>query len=361
MATAQGTFDYKERHDGFARTYFRRVGDRAVSSIGLGTYLGDPDDETDDAYREAIQLALESGVNVVDTAINYRHQRSERVVGEALAESDVPREAVFVATKGGFLPFDGERPDDPGGYIRDEYLDSDILDREDLAHGSHANSPSFVRDQLSRSLDNLDLDTIDLYYVHNPETQLDVRSRDEVYDQLEATFEVLEDRASAGDLRHYGVATWDAFRVPKEHDHYLSLPEIITRARNAAKAAGNTATHFRAVQLPFNVYMADAFTVEAQPGPEGDQSVLWFAQEAGLNVFTSASLAQGQVVDGIPSDVDARLSGETNAQKGLNFARSAPGVTCALTGMADVEHVRENVAAGTYEPLGADSFDAIFE
>ncbi len=114
MATAQGTFDYKERHDGFARTYFRRVGDRAVSSIGLGTYLGDPDDETDDAYREAIQLALESGVNVVDTAINYRHQRSERVVGEALAESDVPREAVFVATKGGFLPFDGDRPDDPG-------------------------------------------------------------------------------------------------------------------------------------------------------------------------------------------------------------------------------------------------------
>lgn len=361
MATAQGTFDYKERHDGFARTYFRRVGDRAVSSVGLGTYLGSPDAETDTDYREAVTLALDSGVNVLDTAINYRHQRSERAIGDALAASAVPREAVFVATKGGFLPFDEDRPDDPGAFVRDEYVDPGIVSSGDLAHGSHAISPSFIRDQLSRSLDNLGLDTIDLYYVHNPETQLDVRSRDAVYDQLQATFEVLERRAAAGDLRHYGVATWDAFRVGRDHDHYLSLPEIITRAREAAKAAGNTATHFRGIQLPFNVYMADAFTVEAQPGPEGDQSVLWFAQEAGLNVFTSASLAQGEVVDGIPADVDARLSGETPAQKGLNFARSAPGVTCALVGMAGVDHVRENVAAGTYEPMGADSFDAVFE
>mgnify|MGYP000182784377 CR=1 FL=1 len=361
MATAQGTFDYKERHDGFARTYFRRVGDRAVSSIGLGTYLGDADDETDAAYREAVELALDSGVNVLDTAINYRHQRSERAIGDAIMSSDVPREALFVATKGGFVPFDGERPENPGAYIRDEYVDPGIVDPDDLAHGSHAISPSFIRDQLSRSLDNLGLDSVDLYYVHNPETQLDVRSRDAVYDQLEDTFEVLERRAAAGDLRHYGVATWDAFRVPADHDHYLSLPEIISRARAAAKAVGNTATHFRAIQVPFNVYMADAFTVEAQPGPDADQSVLWFAQEAGLNVFTSASLGQGDVVDGIPDSVDSRLAGETAAQRGLNFARSAPGVTCALTGMADTTHVRENVTAGTYEPMGADAFDAVFE
>lgn len=361
MATAQGTFDYMARHDTFARTYFRRVGDRAVSSIGLGTYLGDADDATDAAYRDAIELAFASGSNVVDTAINYRHQRSERCIGEAIEASDVPREALFVATKGGFVPFESNRPDDPGGYVRDEYLDPGILNREDLAHGSHAVAPSFLRDQLSRSLDNLGLDTIDLYYVHNPETQLDVRSRDAVYDQLEATFEVLERRVAAGDLRHYGVATWDAFRVPRTHDHYLSIPEIITRARNAAKTAGNTATHFRAIQVPFNVYMADAFTVEAQPGPDGDQSVLWFAQEAGLDVFTSASLGQGEVLEGIPDGVERRLSGDTTAQRGLNFARSAPGVTCALSGMASVEHVRENVAAGTFEPLGADAFDAVFE
>jgi aryl-alcohol dehydrogenase-like predicted oxidoreductase len=362
MATADGTFRYKERFgDDMARTYFRRVRDRAVSSVGLGTYLGDPTDEVDDAYYETITTALESGCNVVDTAINYRNQRSERVVGRALADADVDREEVFVSTKGGFVPFDESRPDDPARFVGDEYVDSGIVDSTDLAHGSHAIAPGYVEDQLDRSLRNLDVDTIDLYYVHNPETQLDERPREAVYDQLEATFERLEGRVAAGDIRHYGVATWDAFRVPQSHEHFLDLGELISRARAAASEVGNTATHFRGIQVPFNVFMADAFTMASQDGPEGDQSVLWYAHEAGLNVFTSASLAQGQVLDGIPDAVDEKLRGDTPAQRGVNFARSAPGVTSALVGTTSPEHVRENVAAGTYEPMGADAFDAVFE
>ena len=362
MATADGTFRYKERFgDGMARTYFRRVGDCAVSSVGLGTYLGEPTDEVDDAYHESVQTALDSGCNVVDTAINYRHQRSERVVGRALADADAERDEVFLATKGGLVGFDGERPENPGEYVTEEYVDAGVATREEFAHGSHCVAPDYIEAQLDRSLSNLGVDSLDLYYVHNPETQLDVRSADALYDQLEATFERLERRAAAGDLSHYGVATWDAFRVPRDHDHYLDLGELISRARAAAKSAGNTATHLRAIQLPFNVYMADAFTQDAQSGPEGDQSVLWFAHEAGLNVFTSASLAQGEVLSGIPGEVDEALAGDTLAQRGLNFARSAPGVTCALAGASNPEHVSENVAAGTFEPLGAGEFDAVFE
>ncbi|MFB6072320.1 MAG: aldo/keto reductase [Halobacterium sp.] len=362
MATADATFQYKERFgEGTARTYFRRVGDRAVSSVGLGTYLGDATDAVDDAYYETVKTAVESGCNVVDTAVNYRNQRSERVVGRALADADVDREAVFVSTKGGFVPFDEDRPENPGEYVQREFVDAGLVDSADLAHGSHAIAPGFVDAMFDRSLANLGVDTIDLYYVHNPETQLDVRPAADVYDQLEATFERLEERVAAGDLRHYGVATWDAFRVPRDHDAFLDLGEIINRARAAAKTVGNTATHLRAIQVPFNVYMADAFTVESQEGPEGPQSVLWYAHEAGLNVFTSASLAQGNVLEGVPSDVAAKLAGDTPAQRGLNFARSAPGVTSSLAGTTSPEHVRENVAAGEFEPLGADAFDAVFE
>ena len=362
MATADGTFRYKERFgDDMARTYFRRVRDRAVSSVGLGTYLGDPTDDVDDAYYETVRTALESGCNVVDTAINYRHQRSERVVGRAIADADVGREEVFLSTKGGFVPFDESRPDDPGQFVADEYVTSGIVDAEELASGSHCIAPGYIEDQLDRSLRNLRVDKIDLYYVHNPETQLDERPASEVYDQLEATFVRLEERVAAGDIEHYGVATWDAFRVARSHGHFLDLGELISRARSAAETAGNTATHFRGIQLPFNVFMADAFTRPSQEGPGGDQSVLWYAHEAGLNVFTSASLAQGQVLDGIPENVDQRLGGDTLAQRGLNFARSAPGVTSALAGTTNPEHVRQNVAAGTFEPMGADGFDAVFE
>ena len=361
MATQSATWAYRDDHQDFARAYFRRFGDCVVSSIGVGTYLGDPSDEQDDRYHEAIDDALRSGINVIDTAINYRHQRSERVVGDAIRQSPVDREAVLVATKGGFVPFDDERPTDPGEYVRSEYVDSGLVDRADLVRGQHCLAPAFIDDQLDRSLDNLGLETIDLYYVHNPETQLESNSRDAVYDQLEATFTRLEERRAAGDIRQYGVATWRALRVPEGHDSYLSLPEIVRRARAAADAAGNEVTGFRGIQLPFNVEMADAFTVEAHDGAEGRQSALWFAHEAELSVFTSASIMQGKLAAGLPDDVAAKLDGETSVQRAINFARSAPGVTTSLLGMGSPEHVVENVAAGRHEPLGASAFDAVFE
>ena len=361
MATADATWDYRDRHNGFARNYFRSFGDCVVSSIGVGTYLGEPTDAADDAYREAVVEAVESGINVVDTAVNYRCQRSERTVGEAIEAAAVDREAVMVATKGGFVPFDGRQPDDPGRYVRETYLDPGLVGPDELVGGRHCLSPAFIDDQVDRSLSNLGLDTLDLYYLHNPETQLQACSRATVYDRLEAAFEVLERRVQAGDIRHYGVATWEAFRVEEGEQSYLSLPAVLERARAAAETVGSAATSLRAVQLPFNVHMADAFATASHDTAEGGQSALRFANDTGLDVFTSASLMQGRLARELPEDVAERLDGGTQAQQALNFARSAPGVTSALVGTGSPAHVAENVDAGTYEPLGAGAFDAVFE
>jgi len=386
MATREALWDYRDEFgDAFGRTYFRRFGPGVVSSIGLGTYLGDPTPAVDDASREAVALALRSGVNHVDTAVNYRCGRAERVVGEALRDSPVDRDAVVVATKGGFLPFDGERPDDPAEFVRDRFLAEGIVAPDDLANGAHAIAPDYLAWSLDRSLDRLDLDVVDCYYVHNPETQLATRSREAVYDQLEAAFELLERRRVAGDVGAYGVATWDAFRAAETDERYLSLAEVLSRAEAAGEAVGPDDDHgFEAIQLPFNVAMADAFTRRNQRPPGGDSggdptddpagdptgdpdaepvSTLELAHEAGLSVVTSASLGQGELaVEGaIPADVDATLAGDTPAQRALNFARSAPGVTSSLVGASDPDHLRENVAAGTFDPLGASAFDAVFE
>ena len=360
MATREGTWGYRERFgDRFGRTYFRRFGPGVVSSVGVGTYLGDPTPAVDDAYREALVTAFEHGCNLVDTAVNYRCGRSERVVGEALEGADVDRDAVVVATKGGFVPFDGERPTDPGRYVRERFVDAGLLDEDDLAHGSHALAPAFVDAMVDRSLSNLGVDRIDCYYLHNPETQLAVRSRSAVYDAVEAAFRRLERRVAAGEVGAYGVATWDAFRVPAGHESFLSLPEIVRRADRAADEVGNDESGLSAVQLPFNVRMADAFTVEGHDG----RSALAFAREAGLDVFTSASLGQGALTrpDAIPPVVAAELPGDTEAQRALNFARSAPGVTAALVGTTRPDHVAEALAAGTFDAMGARTFDSVFE
>jgi aryl-alcohol dehydrogenase-like predicted oxidoreductase len=363
MVTKEATWAYRDAFDDeFARTYFRRFGPGVVSSVGVGTYLGDPTDAADDRYERAVREALESGVNVVDTAVNYRAQRSERAVGRALAAADVDREAVLVATKGGFVPFDGDRPEDAAAHVREEWFDPGYASPDEMVRGNCL-APRFLDRSLELSLENLGLDAIDCYYVHNPETQLEARDRETVYDLLEDAFVRLEERRAAGDLRHYGVATWECFRVPEGHPSYLSLPEVVRRARTAADRAGASATGFRAIQLPFNVSMADAFTREAHEGPEGPQSALSFAHEAGLSVFASAPLKQGDLAQpgAIPDAVAAKLAGETPAQRAINFARSAPGVTAALVGTGSPEHVAENVGAGRHEPLGAEAFDATFE
>jgi len=373
MATPSGTWAYRDRFgDAYGRTFFRRFGDCVVSSVGAGTYLGDPTDAVDDRYRAALVQAFDNGCNVVDTAINYRCQRAERVVGGALDASGIDRESLLVATKGGFLPFDGSRPADPSAYVTREFLDAGLVDLDDLARGSHCIAPGFLSWSLDRSLDNLGVEAVDLYYVHNPETQLRARSREAVYDALEDAFRLLERRRAAGDLRHYGVTSWEAFRVDEGDDAYLSLPEIHARARAAAAAEGADDCGFAAVQLPFNVLWADAVRTAAQPherdgegesdGDGGRLSALRWIQERGLSAFASAPLAQGELAapGGIPTEIDDLLSGDTPAQRAINFARSAPGVTCALVGTGRPSHAAENLAAGTFDPLGARAFDDVF-
>lgn len=362
MATPAGTERYVERFDrDFEHRYFRDFAGCQISSVGAGTYLGDPTDEVDQQYRQALEVALENGINVIDTAINFRCQRSERLVSSVLTDAPVNRDEVLVATKGGYLQFDNQPPDDPGEYLRSTFVETGLVDPDDVAEGTHCLAPDFLDYQLDKSLENLELDTIDLYYIQNPEVQLTTRSPDAVYDQIEAAFTRLEERVRAGDIRQYGVAAWDAFRVDADDEAYLSLSEILSRARSAANAAGNGETHLSALQLPFSPLMADAFTVRAHDTDIGQGSALRFARDEGLSVFVCASLAQGKVIAEMPEEVAVWFRGDTTAQRALTFARSAPAATCALVGMRQTPHVTENAAAGEFDSMGSEAFGVVFE
>src|ERR1700722_13254811 len=188
-ATAQGTLRYAARFQGrSAPGHFREIpGGQVLSSIGIGTYLGEPDPRTDNGYAQAVVAAVEGGINVIDSAINYRFQRSERSIGAALGELSprgFGRDEIVICTKGGFLTPDGEMPADAASYFQQEYLRPGILRAEDVAAGCHAMSPSFLANQLDRSRANLNLDCVDIYYLHNPETQLGAVPREEFMRRL---------------------------------------------------------------------------------------------------------------------------------------------------------------------------------
>src|ERR1700758_2796254 len=195
-ATQEGTTRYAEKFRGIAADgHFRHVGELVFSSLGIGTYLGQPNDSTDSGYAAAIVSAVESGINLIDTAINYRLQRSERSVGTALkvlAHKGFVRDEIVVCTKGGYLTPDGAMPADPNRYFFEEYLQKGIFSAKDVAAGSHCMTARFLENQLGRSLKNLGVECIDIYSLHNPETQLCEISQPDFLNRVREAFIFLE-------------------------------------------------------------------------------------------------------------------------------------------------------------------------
>lgn len=345
FATAEGTSRYAQRFAAQAAPgHFRKRNSLTLSSLGIGTYLGEPDAATDADYVRAVSRALELGLNVVDTAINYRFQRSERSIGAALAElvaaAKLARDEVVVSTKAGFLTPDGDYPPDPAAYFTREYIQPGILRVEEVVGGMHCLAPAYLENQLDRSLKNLGLSTVDVFYLHNPETQLQAIPRQEFRRRIRAAFEKLEELTSAGKLRCYGAATWEGFRRRPETRDYLSLQELASLAEEVA-GAGH---HFRAVQLPYNLAMPEAYYFANQEVAGEAMPLLAAAEKLGVTVFASASILQGQVARALPGELRALFNGnhETDAQCALQFVRSTPGLGTALVGMRQLGHVEEN-------------------
>ena len=350
-ATAEGTEGHAARwRDRFAQDFFRasRTG-VTISSIALGTYLGDSDDETDRLYLDAARTALSSGVNVIDTAINYRCQRSERVIGSALHEliaaGTIDRSEIVVCTKAGYIPLDGSPPasrSEYEQYLQREYFAPGVLRPEDVVAGGHAMSPSFLEDQAERSLRNLRLDSIDLLYIHNPEQQLAVVDPAQLRVRLRAAFAALETMADRGLIGAYGCATWTGLRLPAGSHGHLSLYELAEIAREVR----GDQHRFRAVQLPINLSMSEAVRVSTQRDPRGRLvHVLDAAADLGIDVVASAPLMQGQLTQALPDAVREVFAGETDAQRALSFAQALPAITTVAVGMRRAEHVRENLGA----------------
>jgi len=318
-----------------ARQFFRKTQSITVSSLGLGSYLGALDDATDASYEQAVKAAIAAGINLIDTSLNYRHQRSERAIGRALSElleaGSVEREQVVVATKAGYLVPDA------------------VPETDEIEGGMHCMTEQFLNDQLLRSQANLMLDTVDIFYLHNPETQLRYVSDDVFYARIERAFAALEALAEKGRIRFYGAATWSGFREAGQ----LSLQRMVAIARRV----GGSMHRFRFIQMPVNLAMPEAFTRMDEEG----RTVLDLSQEENISVIASASLMQGRLAGGLPEDVAARIPGAgTDALRSIQFVRSTPGIVSALVGMSSAAHVRENASIAGVMPMGPDGYFRLF-
>ncbi|MFN2531504.1 MAG: aldo/keto reductase [Pyrinomonadaceae bacterium] len=360
-ATAEGTTRYRNRFsERVAPHHFRLARSLTLASIGIGTYLGDPDERTDANYTEAIVRAVELGVNVIDSAANYRFQRSERSIGSALNllfSDGFERDEIVICTKGGYLPFDGVPPHDVRGYVEKAFVRPGIASFDDFVGGSHCMTPAYLQNQLEQSLANMGVDCVDLYYIHNPESQLPHVSVAEFEHRLSLAFEMLEQNRAAGRIKFYGVATWNGFRVAPSAREYHSFSRMIELAQ---KTGGND-HGFRFIQLPFNLAMAEALTMVNQSVSGKDMTLIEAATELGVAVMASASMLHGRVAQRLPDDLRQALGNlATDAQSAIQFVRSIPGLTTALVGMSQPQHVEENMQLATVEPLTKEEFERLF-
>jgi len=310
--------------------FYRPVLGWSVSSLGIGTYLGGEDDAADAAYTDALIAAGENGINFFDTAINYRNQRSEGCIGAALKRLD--REEIVVCTKAGFLT--------PGAV-------PGFLKKEDVVGGMHSMAPEFLADQIERSRANLGVDAIDVFYLHNPETQLGFVASGVFEARIRLAFANLERLVEQRKIRWYGAATWDGFRKKGA----LSLP----RLAEIALEEGGPEHHFRVIQLPFNLGMVEAFV-------DRPENVLETAARLGIVAIASGTLQQARVLAHMPDGVASVLPGlATNAQRAIQFTRSTPGISVALVGMGRRQHVVENLGVAKVPPAARKEYLRLYQ
>lgn len=359
FTTPAGTENFKQRFSDIADGHFRRAEELWLSSIGIGTYLGQWDEETDEKYKNAVIKYIEMGGNVIDTASNYRFQRSERNIGEAFKQlkDKVGREELFVATKGGYLPFDNEPPTDVKSYFEENFVNQGIATFDDLVGGSHCMTPDYLQSQIDQSLRNMGLTGVDLFYIHNPESQLGGGVDRTTFEaKIAKAFERLEENRKEGKINFYGVATWNGFRVTPDKAEYHSLERFVQIARQV----GGDGHGFKFIQLPHNLAMPEAYLVPNQSANGQAFATIQAAHDLGVSVMVSGSILQGKLSSGVPLHIRKILGGKTDAQTSLQFARSTPNVTTALVGMSSVGHVEENMHLAKIEPTAKEKFAGLF-
>ncbi|ARU48545.1 hypothetical protein Sdiek1_1381 [Sulfurospirillum diekertiae] len=264
-ATPEATYGFAKRFAHYKDFYTRHDG-LIFSKLGFGTFKKEPYKEENYIfdYKDALKTAIHYGVNVIDTAINYRYQQSEREIGEVLEElferGDVKREELIICSKGGFVPLDFPFPENPYEWISEHILQKGLATSSDIELDQHCMTPAFLNDSLERSLVNLHVKCLDIYFLHNPETQLTKIGYNHFLKQLEEIFESFEARVREGKIKAYGIAVWNAFTYEEGNSEYINLEEVYDIARKV----GGASHHFKYIQLPFNIAKTNAYSVPNQ-------------------------------------------------------------------------------------------------
>lgn len=259
-----------------------------VSLVGFGSYrigfssgLGFP------ACKDALDLALRRGVNIVDTSTNYGNGQSELLIGQTLASlvasSALTREQVVLVSKAGYaqgntLELVQQREREGRPFAPVFKFGSDLW---------YSLDPDFILDQLERSRTRLGVECLDVFLIHNPEYMLKAfehntvpaeQARTEFYAQLKRCFAALEDAVGRGWLRAYGVSS-NTLGATSDDPTAVSLQRLVDTAKSVSENHS-----FKVVQCPLNWVEVNPIAVESA---DDQDNTLSLAQKLGIGVLVN--------------------------------------------------------------------------
>jgi aryl-alcohol dehydrogenase-like predicted oxidoreductase len=89
-----------------------------------------------------------------------------------MEEENIKREELIICSKGGFIQLEYPFPENPYTWINENLIQSSLAKEEDIELDQHCMTPDYLEWSCKRSLKNLEIDTIDIYFLHNPEIQI---------------------------------------------------------------------------------------------------------------------------------------------------------------------------------------------
>ena len=300
-ATPEMTTAFRDRHEDYSQT-FKTLGLTGLqcSPVGFGTYRVDVRVPT---HRGSLAKALRMGVNLIDTSANYADGMSERLVGEVLRGMTlhdlVRREEIIIVSKGGYLQGENfermrARVESPGA---DLSAGSELAELTKYGKGLwHSIHPDFLKDQITRSLERLQLETIDVYLLHNPEYYIqhaikesipEDEARDEYERRIRQAFAYLEEEVKLGRIQYYGISS-NTFPRAEESLDRTSLEAAWKHAEAVKKEKGLEAHHFAVIQLPLNIFEPQGVTEQNQL--RATMSTIDFAREHNIGVLVNRPL-----------------------------------------------------------------------
>ncbi len=252
-----------------------QVSVHCLGSMMFG-FVGNPDH--DDCTR-IIHVALDAGINFVDTADMYSAGESEQIVGAALRGR---RDDVVLASKVHFPIGDDEGPNRGG------------------------NSRRWIVAEVERSLRRLQTDWIDLYQIHRPDPGTD----------LEETLDTLTDLVRQGKIRAFGCSTFPA--------------EEIVEAYHVSRQRG--LLRFRTEQPPYSMLARGI-----------ERTVLPVCQRLGMGVLTWSPLASGVLSGRYREGSTVDLSAGRAALTPDRFDPSVPGNDVKLTAVRRLTELADDI------------------